>query len=313
MQTLPRGQFPRVIDNTMRTLFVACPTKFNYRICHGLVSGERSIHLHAGAAFAKGLEVFRSHYWGTTPDKDAALIEGFRALCCAYGYDPEIEQSESWQKSAKSFDRIATAFIFYWERFAPDTDRVQPLIHEGRPAVEFNFSCPLDIYHPETGEPILYTGRFDMLGTFMNALWCVDEKTTSQLGASWGKQWELRSQFTGYAWGAQQFNLPAAGTLIRGVSVQKTDIKFGESIVYQPQWKIDRWYDQLLRDIRRMIQCWNENIWDVNLSDSCASFSGCQYSPLCTRQDPIGWIKGNYSVEHWDPTFGHGDNKESDE
>lgn len=311
MHSDPRGDFPRVIDNTIRTLFVSCPRKFYWRISRGLVAGDKSIHLHAGAAFAKGLEGFRLSYWGDAPgDYERALLEGFRALTKAYGYDPEWE-AVALEKSAKSYTRIATAYLAYWDRFHPDRDRLRPFIHQGRPAVEFNFSVPLPIPHPQTGEPLIYTGRFDLLGEYMGALWAVDEKTTSAMGATWSRQWELRSQFTGYCWGAQQYGLPVAGALVRGVSVQKEQIKFGEAPVYQPEWKINRWYEQLLSDIRRMVRAWDSNQWDYNLSDSCASFAGCQYLSLCTKPNPETWIEGSYTVHPWDPTLGQHD-KEDD-
>lgn len=301
-----RPDFPHVIDNTMRAIFTACPKKFYWAHMRHLTMRRENIHLTAGKAFAAALDVFRKTYWRDAKgDYDAALLAGFRQLMLSYGFNPELEYDEGWQKNQKSFVNLARAYLHYWHTYHPDTDFLQPLILEnGDPAVECSSVLPLEIDHPQTGDPILYSVRYDMLGVhtrYDNALFVVDEKTAGQLGASWAKRWDFRSQFTGYCWSAKQHNRPVAGAIIRGVSPQTYDVKHAQAIVYRPDWMIELWYEQLIRNIRRMIDCWQSGYWDYDMADACTAYGGCEFLDLCTSRFPEK-IVGKYHTHVWDPT-----------
>lgn len=297
---LEQKPFPTVWDNTMRSEFVSCPRSYMFRFQHGIDSATPSVHLHAGAAFARGLEVARREHYDNGKPAGEAVGEGLLAMYLAYGdFDPG-------EGAAKTADGMAGALEYYFTAFPLDTDRAKP--HKtlaGNSAIEFNFVLPIpEVCHPETGEPILYSGRFDMLADWNGSLYVEDDKTTSQLGASWGKQWDLRSQFTGYCWGARTFGYDVRGALIRGIAILKRGYNHAEHVTYRPQWMIDQWYKQLVRDLQRAIDCWRENYWDANFANTCASYGSCTYMPLCTTDDPESWINGSgrYTVRFWDPT-----------
>jgi len=293
----PRS-FPHVWDNTMRAEFVSCPRAFFHRFMLGIDSATPSVHLHAGASFARGLEVARKQFYDAGEPADVAAARGLAALYTAYGdFDPG--------DSAKSADGIAGALEYYFSVFPLDTDRAKPVRTASGHGIEFNFVLPIpEVCHPETGEPILYSGRFDMLCDWNGGLYVEDDKTTGSLGASWSKQWELRSQFTGYCWGARQFGYDVRGALIRGIAILKRGYNHAEAVVYRPQWMVDAWHAQLIRDLRRAIDCWREGYWDANFADSCASYGSCSYLPLCTTDSPESWANGSgrYTVRFWDPT-----------
>ena len=61
--SLDFGDFPEFIDNTMRSTLVACEKKFAYSFLSNLAPITRSIHLHAGGAFALGLETARREFY----------------------------------------------------------------------------------------------------------------------------------------------------------------------------------------------------------------------------------------------------------
>jgi hypothetical protein len=48
--------FPEVIDNSIRSQFVACEGKFYRGFVENLSPVGTSVHLHAGGAFAHGIE-----------------------------------------------------------------------------------------------------------------------------------------------------------------------------------------------------------------------------------------------------------------
>lgn len=188
-----RPPFPSVIDSTLMSHFRACGRKAYLESFEHWKPRTHSVHLHAGAAFARGLEVAREQFYGAgLPERDA-IAGGMKALVESYG------AFECPPDSAKSLERMMGAFEFYFSEYPMSSDSAKPAtLPGGGLGVEFNFAQPMDIKHPETGDPLVYCGRFDMICDYAGALYGEDDKTTSQLGASWSRTWDLRSQFTAY-------------------------------------------------------------------------------------------------------------------
>jgi hypothetical protein len=290
--------FPSFFDNTMRGTFVACPLKFKRSFIDNLCPIEPSIHLHAGGAFAAALDTTRKAFYSGHADEETALALGATELIRYWGDFPVEHETKSLPRMLLAFDE------FFREYRLPD-DPIKPLIQNGKPATEFSFALPLPIDNPDTGEPIIYTGRFDMLGVFNDSLFVVDEKTTSQLGQMWRQQWDLKSQFTGYCAAAREYGYPVAGAIINGVGLLKNETSFARVIEYRPDWQIDRWWKQLLRDISRAINCYRENEWDLALDEACAQYGGCAFRRLCLSQEPERWIEGYFTERNWNPLEKH--------
>lgn len=287
---------PRVIDSTIRGDYNSCHTKGFWSFQRKLGPKDASTDLIAGGAFAKGLEVTRKLFYG--PDKlpyPDALRQGMQAALVEYGGHSPPEH-----KKLKSVDRVVLALADYFEHYPMPSDHIQPHMIKGTPCVEFTFSIPLPINHPETGEPFLYAGRFDMLGVRNGQLVVDDEKTTSQLGPTWINKWNLRGQFTGYIWACQQYGFPVLGAIVRGVSFLTKGFGHAESIQLRAQWQLDQWYDQLLHDVERMVRAWKAGWYDQDFNETCAEYSGCPFQVLCTAQNPENWVS-KFAVREWDP------------
>ena len=293
---MSRPPFPEVIDSSLIAAFRSCPQKAFLEFFEHWKLRDPSVHLHAGAAFARGLEVARTAFYteGRSPADSVAL--GLRALIEAYG------EFECPADSAKSLERMAGALEFYFERYPLGQDQAIPMsLPGGKRGIEFSFLEPIEILHPTTGNPILYSGRFDMIVNYQNLALGEDDKTASQLGASWPRQWDLRSQFTAYTWGAKQAGIKLDGFLVRGVSILKTKYDTLETITYRPEWQIQRWYEQMLRDVRRMIASWESGIWDFNLDHACAEYGGCPFRGVCQLVKPEHLLRQQFERRIWDP------------
>lgn len=291
-----RPPFPKVIDSSLIAAFRSCPRKAELDFFLHHKSREPSVHLHAGAAYAAGLEAAREAYYTHGKSADESVALGIGKLLEAYG------TFECPEDSPKSATRMAGALEFYFSRYPLETDDATPIIlPSGKRGIEFSFSEPIDATHPETGDPLLYCGRMDMVVNKSGMVLGEDDKTTSQLGASWPKQWDLRSQFTGYTWGALKGGIKLDGFLVRGVSILKSKYDTAEAITYRPLWQIDRWYAQLLRDVKRMIECWKSGYWDYNLDHACAEYGGCQFRSACLAADPTNVLAAFFERRRWDP------------
>jgi len=288
--------FPEVIDNTLLSTFRSCPHKANLTYFHHYKPKVQSVHLHAGKAYASGLEAARvAFFQDGLPEEEAKAI-GLKKLIEEYG------NFECPPESAKSLERTCGALEYYFSVWPLSKDKAVPItLPSGKRGVEFSFIEPLEVIHPETGNPLLYSGRMDTVVNYAGGIFGEDDKTTSQLGAKWGDQWNLRSQFTGYCWGAQKAGIPLNGFLIRGVSILKQSFGSAEAITYRPQWQIDRWYEQVHRDLERMIKSWKEGYFDMNLDHACADYGGCEYQQVCLAKDPSPWLEVNFTKRRWNP------------
>ncbi len=291
-----RPAFPEVIDNTMRAAFAACPKQFYWEHIRCIAPAGTNVHLHAGACFAAALETTRLAYYQHGLTDSAALAAGLQRLIEAWG---DFDSGDS----PKSLERMIGAFEYYFSVWPLGIDYLTPVVRNGMARVEFSFSIPLPgVFHPLTGQPLIYAGRTDMIARHQNGtMFIEDDKTTSSLGQQWLRQWDLRSQFTGYIWAARQYDYPVTNAIVRGVSILKTKYDHAEVITTRPQWHIDMWYMQLVRDLQRMVELWKEGYWDMNLADACNSYGGCPFVKLCDSSDPENWIGGNYIERRWNP------------
>lgn len=293
---MTRPDFPQVVDSSIIAAFRSCPQRFALEHLYHWKPAEPSVHLHAGAAYAAGLEAARTafYYEGRTKSDSEGI--GLQALLTAYG------DFQHPADSAKSCERTAGALEFYFSKYPLGEDKAIPMILPGgKMGIEFSFAEPLDISHPQTGDPLIYCGRMDMICTLEGLNLGEDDKTASQLGASWSRQWDLRSQFTGYVWGAQRAGIKLDGFLVRGVSILKTKYDTLEAITYRPDWQIDRWRFQLRRDLERMIECWESGYWDYNLDHACTEYGGCLFRNVCLMQDATQLLEQQFQRRQWNP------------
>lgn len=322
---MTRPPFPLVLDSTLVAAFRSCPRKFYLSYVEHYKPKSDSVHLVAGGAFAKGLETARKAFYAGEYEKpvffetqspeglpirmvrweehrcesgngDLAAALGLQAMLAAYG------DFDCPPDSAKSAERMAAALVYYFDEYPLVGESAPPhVMPDGKPGIEFSFAEPIEVMHPETGDPLIYCGRMDQVVDFAGAVFGEDDKTTVSLGASWSGQWDLRSQFTGYTWACQRAGIPLEGFLVRGIGVLKTRFDTQQAVTYRPAWQLERWHKQLLRDANRMIECWKEGYWDYNLDHACTEFGGCTFRKVCLSQDPQPWLDSGFVRKVWNP------------
>lgn len=293
--------FPSVIDSGMFADFKACPQKFFYSHVAEWKPKGTSVHLHAGGAFAKGMEAARTAFFVKGLGADESVALGLQALLLAYG------DFECPSDSAKSAVNMAGAFEFYFDRYPLGNDGTEPVTFaSGRKAIEYSFAHPLPIMHPETGEPLIASGKMDAILKAYGGRFICDEKTTKSLGATWSRQWDLRSQFTGYAWGCRESGEPVNGVIVRGVSILKTKFDTLQAVSYRPDWQLDRWYAELLEWVSEMILMWKRDRYRHALDSACENYGGCPFKQICMTQeserDPF--LNTYFERRHYNPITG---------
>jgi len=290
------GGFPEVFDSSMLGTLKSCQEQFRKIYIEQWKGPDSNVHLIAGGAFAKGIEVARKAFYEEDLSAEDAEARGLQALIHAYG------DFQCPPDSAKSLERTAGALEFYFTNYPLNHQAAFPiLLPGGKRAIEFGAVSPLPIDHPVTGQPILYSGRMDAVLNYAGGVFTFDEKTTSYLGPNWSKQWDLRSQFAGYAWLCRQYGFKTDGTVVRGVSILKTKYETQESIIYHPEWMVNRWYLEMLEWIKLAIQAWESKKWLHNLDHSCAEYGGCSFRSACATENELPWLETYFVRRHWDP------------
>lgn len=294
--TIERPPFPETIDNSALSAFRSCPRKFQLEYLEHWKPKTPNIHLHAGGAFARGLEVAREEFYVKGANPELSVARGVAAMLDFYG------MFDAPEESVKGPDRMAGAMVYYFDQWKLQDDNAIPsTFPTGKRGIEFSFLEPLPINHPSTGNPLLYSGRFDMVVDYAGGRFGEDDKTASQLGATWSRQWEMRAQFTGYCWGARESGYPIDGMLVRAVSILKRGYDHAQTVTYRAPWVIERWMEQTLRDLKRMVRMWEEGYFDYNLDESCNAFGGCVFKQVCLSQDPKPWLETGFERRRWDP------------
>lgn len=317
------AQLPLVLDATQISCFRSCPQKFFLEFCHGFRPPGLSIDLHAGACFAGALE---ETYRGIYLHK-RTLTEALERAHAKFLLDWGNFEIPTHKRTAKTLDRMWEAVVGdgtpdgrgYFEEYPPLSDEIRPYIAaDGQPTLEYTFAIPLEPacdprklpdepwdremfpLHP-SGEPFLYCGRFDMLGEKDGRPIPRDEKTTGvSPSVDWARKWQLRSQFIGYVWACQQCGLDVDSVCVRGVSIMKEKIRHMQQIQTYSQVIVDRWHEQLRRDVWRLRRAWDEGYFDYNLAETCTSYGNCIFMDACTSKEPEQWL-GEMSVRRWNP------------
>lgn len=303
------GGFPTVIDNSSLDLLVKCPHLYFRQSIQGLqVRGVDNDHLHFGGAYAHGLEKLRTEFYSSGRSEEEALIAALIAATQFFGYHEPTSGAKSAEK--KTWEGLMRLLIGYTKRFPLATEAFQPAWIAGRRMIEFNFVVPLPFRHPVTGDNVLYTGRMDMIAENRHGqLFVEDDKTTSQLGAGWANQWDLSSQFSGYVYGAQQFDIPVVGALIRGNCLYADGrVEQQEYVTYRQPWQLEQWLERTLYQLQTAEHHWqlynetqNPRTWPQALNHACVGMGRCVFHDICNSDEPDRWIQTNFERRWWNP------------
>lgn len=305
-----RPNLPLHIDSTMITCARQCLQKFGREFCEGYRPAAYSVDLHAGACFATAIEVIYKAFWRDHKSLPDALALGHAAFFSEWG-DFEIPE---WKKTAKRPDRMWEAIEDYFMVYPPQTDHIQPFIAaNGEPTFEYTFAIPLEPTHTHrlndgcfpthpSGQPFVYSGRFDMLGYHAHSGRPIplDHKTTGSIGQNWAEGWDLRNQFLGYVWACRQCGLDVDSVMVRGIAIQVKEIKHAEALKLYTNELLDRWHEQLRRDLWRIRKAHDEGYFDYNFGDACTAYGHCAFMPVCVSGQPESWLS-NYVVRKWNP------------
>ena len=172
-------------------------------------------------------------------------------------------------------------------------------------ATEQAFTIPLP-----NGNNLL--GRIDKIVEWNGAVWVIDHKTTSQLGAQYFKMIEPSLQFPGYVYAARQLGFPAVGVVVDAILVAKGLLKAATRANLTPlaryddyvaDWQLNEWMETAMRIQKTIVASEVSDVWIPNFG-SCTHYGECAYRQIDVEEPGVRQrvIEHNYNRgDFWDP------------
>ena len=302
-QAPPEISFPVAIDSSAFSDLSACQAKYYWRHLRGMASRDIKIDLHFGKVLAHALDTLREAFFIKKLPAEEALHRMRVAALFSWGDFPEQPLDRRGQPHVKSLPALLDALESYVEHFGLETDELTPI------SSEFSFSLPIpDTAHPETGEPILWTGRIDMVAKGLGGVWIVDEKSTAKLGPAWADQWLLRPQFIGYFWALKQYGHNPSGVVVRGLGIYKDRVEFKPVVVTVTNHMVELFLQDVQDKIEALKKAFKgsplykleRNAFIHSFGSPCSQYGTCQFLPLCRSSSPETWLQ-DYDYQPWNP------------
>ena len=294
---------PNTIDSTMLADFDACKHKYWERFIVGLVPMHASPHLIFGGALAAGLAAARQSFYIAREPRERAEARGLKALIAKWGDFP-TEVSGTLSEELKTLTRCVDSYIRYLDQYPLGQDPAVPIPFQraDKQGIETPFCLPIPGAPHPRGGLWHYTGRLDMFCRYRGARLVTDEKTGTKAGDTWPEKWDMRGQFIGYTWAAQQLGVKADGVLVRGVIIRKYDTtEFPHVVKTYAPWEVEEWLEGVREQVAEIERRWDNRRWRKSRGNACTAFNrACEYTPLCKSRDEALYHT-HYRHERWDP------------
>ncbi|KKN88129.1 hypothetical protein LCGC14_0252010 [marine sediment metagenome] len=289
---------PPVIDASMLSTFMDCPSKFYLRYVLGLRPKRKDPtkdgNLDWGTCWHEAMFAFME-----TADegKEARIIAGLKAIDETYPVylTPDVD------KVKRSKDRMIEQFFAYVERWLKKENEYEVLRNEQY----------FDVLDEETG--LRWCGRMDSIRRVLRnkkvRVW--DYKTTKAMGDTYFDQFEISFQFPGYVWSAGQMMTDDVWEITVDVmyTISKS-FNFFERTFRYDEFRLAEWQRNVKRIVDRihfMLEnhLYQPEMWDKNWGD-CTRYGKCRFFVVHSL-NPRGEgrlleLRDNFDISRWDPS-----------
>jgi len=280
-----------------------CARYYLYSIVLGYQPSEMSPHLHFGILFHGATERI-DHYRVQGNLNDTHLIEALRwAMEAAGKRAPETGAFIPWRSvhDKKNLESLLRAIIWYFDEYKNDNYKVLQLAN-GRAAVELSFRFPMGLQH--AGEDILYCGHLDSLGTYGEAVYGLDRKSTGgALTSQFFTQFSPSVQITGYSLASRLvYSIPSQGMIIDAMQVGAGFVRFGRQIVSTTEAQLSEWLTGTMYTVQQSHKWLEQKYWPMN-ETACGMYGGCIYQGICSKDPSVRerFLESQFTRRVWDP------------
>ncbi len=291
-------KIPPVIDASMCSTFMDCPSKFYLRYVLGLRPKRKDPtkdgNLDWGTCWHEAMFAFME---AADQGKDARIVAGLKAIEDIYPsyLTPDVD------KIKRSKDRMIEQYFDYTARWFKREGEYEVLRNEQY----------FDVLDEETG--LRWCGRIDSIRRVLRnrkiRVW--DYKTTKAMGPTYFDQFEISFQFPGYVWASgQMMTDPVWEITVDVMYTISKSYKFFERTFRYDAARLAEWQRNVKRIVDRihfMLEnyLYQPEMWDKNWGD-CTRYGKCRFFTVHSLnprgQGRLLELRDNFDVSRWDPS-----------
>ena len=262
----------RTFDFTTLDTFQSCQEKYRKRMVQHLVPLTVAPPLEFGKAIHMALETY---YKGKTMQEAVATFK----------------ENYTREDDPKRTQLIGEQMLLdYAEVYKTEPFKVVD--------VEIGFAVPLGDY--------IFTGRLDGLVEWDSQLWVLEHKTTSMLGMTYFKQFEMSMQIDGYIYAAEQFTgKRCAGVVVNAMQPKTKTKKLEDHYARDPITRSEFERSEFKREVPLLIKEILEKEASgtyIREKRSCFTYNyQCPYWDLCKYGEDKKMIERDFKIEKWMP------------
>lgn len=318
------GDYVIQIDNSSLELFVSCPRKTMFQHILGWRAPGRSALVY-GDAIHRALEArYKSQLTDHFGLCELMNTEVDKAFTSPVGID-------EWRTPSQAKE---TCRRYLLEYAAEDLD----IVHKDNiPFVEVPFSQYLgkleiggdDIRIPDNVDPhnfvkrifgkparpniqnihVFWTGKIDLVLRRDSQIFVMDHKTTSVLGESFWKQFDLSMPQQGYCWATSKIlGEQITGTIINAIVGRRptktgTALEFHRRTYVYPSWQLEDWPQNCIKIVRSFIEQLLYGDFPGHYKDCVNMYGVCPFHAVCTippnQREML--LRSAYEQNNWSP------------
>lgn len=298
-------------DSTSIKAAERCPRYYQYILLEGWQPVRKSVHLDFGGWYASALEHYHKHR-ALGVDREEAILriveeamvetwlhertdDGFRIPGTGQPWAPPAEAAGSAR--LKTRENLIRSLVWYFEEL-PEDNIETIILSNGKPAVEYSFSLPVD-------NDIVFAGHIDRFISYGSDPYVMDQKTTgSTITMKYFDDFALDSQMSMYTFaGKMIYNMPVKGVIIDAVQIAVGFSRFVRGFTTRSEDQLNEWYDETMGLIERTRKMTIERDLPRNTA-SCNNYGGCQFRGVCSkpREFRNQFLKADFDQRPtWDP------------
>lgn len=306
-----------LIDNSSTETIITCRRKAEYYIGNKRQFNGDRWALTFGRIVHKVLEVRARLMTHTiTPEITTAMINMA---------DNELQKhpppEDDFRNYAFLLDLINEYNAFYpIESYRIAQHNNQPLIEVGfiHPLGEITLNTRCLVRNPDGSTierfvqtiKVMQTGRIDQVVTHQDRLYGLDHKTTSMMGPTYFKEFDMSSQMVAYKWAIEELTgRKITGFIINALGMRKPTktgkkLEFQRYTVHTSDESVTEWKRDAMSHISTYLSDCIEGYTPKGTKWCVGKYGACEFFDVCTLphdQRPIMLATNNYRNVTWDP------------
>lgn len=267
-------------DATSLSLAQTCLRKYQYKMLEGWQPRGLSVHLRFGQHYATALEHYYKHIALGLSKQEALVLVVREALEDTWDRTEDNLDGAPWESNDanKTRETLIRTIVWYADYFEDDTTPVI-ILADGKPAVEYSFTLPVD-------DDIVFSGHIDRLVEYADHPYVMDQKTTkSTISAYYMDQFKPNTQMSMYTFaGRAIWNIPVKGVIIDAAQIAVGFSRFERGFTTRTEGELNEWYDNSMYWIARAQEASINDYFPMNPA-ACGNYGGCEFRKVCGR-DP---------------------------